>query len=59
MNEQTAGDYLSKMLTLNLRNELAGRESAIRLEFQQQISNKSAEMFLQAPDVYIAAAMMS
>ena len=31
--EALASDYLAKMLTSNLKNEFAGRESAIRAQF--------------------------
>ncbi len=56
--EAIASDYLSKILTQNLKIEFAGRESAIRSQFQLAASSKSAELFLETPDIYLAAAVM-
>lgn len=41
-----------------MKNELAGRESAVRAELLSAKSQMSADTFLLAPDIYFAAAVL-
>jgi hypothetical protein len=50
--------FLSRLLSTNLRNELASRETQIRTELLSSQASQSAEVFLQAPDKYFAAAVL-
>ena len=50
--------YLSKLLTMHLKNELAGRETQLRVQMSASASTQSAGTFLDAPDIYFAAAIM-
>jgi hypothetical protein len=49
---------LTQILSVNLKNELAGRESSIRNEFLGTQAQAGADTFLQAPDIYYAAAVL-
>jgi hypothetical protein len=51
-------EFFSELLRSNLRMEVAGRESAIRMTFVQAASGQSASLFLEAPDIHFAAAVM-
>jgi hypothetical protein len=58
ITEQQASEYIAKILETNLKNEFATRETQLRGQFQQAASSKSATLFLETPDVYLAAAVM-
>lgn len=50
--------FLSQTLELNLKNELASRESQIRAQFTQMASDASGQAFLEAPDIHFGAAVL-
>lgn len=53
-----AEEYFSDLLSQNLKIELAGRESAIRSSYITAASGLSANLFLEAPDIHFAAAVL-
>ena len=57
-SEDDAAQYFNKLLSTNLQFEFAGRETAIRSELQSAQSYMSANLFIEAPDIYYAAAVM-
>ena len=57
-NTDEAEVYFSDMLSQNLKLELAGRESSIMAAYIQAASGMSADLFLEAPDIHFAAAVL-
>ena len=58
VTQDDATAYLMHLLLSNLQIEFAGREGVIRQEIQAMIAAKGATLFLAAPDIYYAAAVM-
>lgn len=58
MTPAQAESYFADMLASNLKLELAGRESTIRASFIQAASGQSANLFIEAPDIHFAAAVL-
>lgn len=57
-DREIATKYLTNILTSNLRNEISGRESQIISSLQQSLSSETASLFYQAPNIYLAAAVL-
>ena len=53
-----AVDFLSKTLSQNLKQEFSSRETAIRQSMQSDLASEAASLFINAPDIYYAAAVM-
>ncbi|CDW75354.1 UNKNOWN [Stylonychia lemnae] len=58
LNTQDSQNYLRNILLSQLRNEFAGRESAIRSVYLGAKSSAQVQLFLDAPNIYTAAAIM-
>jgi len=58
MNLEQARTVLTQILSTNMKNELAGRETAVRTELLSAKSQMSANTFLIAPDIYFSAAVL-
>lgn len=57
-NQEVATQYINSMLTKNLKLEFYGKESAMRTEARDAVSYQSNSLFVEAPDVYYAAAIL-
>ncbi len=57
-NVEEARSFLGQTLGLNLKNEIAGRESQIRDQFIQKAAGASTQAFIEAPDIHFAAAVL-
>ena len=55
---EEADHYLHNLLLQNLKLEIQGRETQIKVSFAQAASSQSASIFLDAPDKYYAAAVL-
>jgi len=57
-SNETAVKWLKEVLAVNFKNELTGRETALLKEQESAFSSQTAELFYQAPDIYLAAAVL-
>lgn len=57
-NHEQAVEFLSRTLLTNLKNDLSGKETQIRTTLLSAQSMQSAEVFLNAPDIYFAASIL-
>lgn len=49
---------MSKILSTNLKNEFSGRESQIRSALAGAASSQQSELFISAPNIYLAVAVL-